>query len=69
MAFTYNTSFHRTNNSAPFKVTFGINVRTSDYDSRRLYGEDLPTEMYQRMQMFYDVAKSLVRNNKNAFDC
>jgi hypothetical protein len=40
MAFTYNTSFHRTINSTPFKVTYGIDARTPDFEPKQLYGED-----------------------------
>jgi transposase InsO family protein len=50
MAFAYNTSFHRTISSTPFKVTYGLDARTPDFEPRQLYWEDLPTELYQRMQ-------------------
>jgi hypothetical protein len=43
-AFDYNTGFHQTINSTPFKVTFGIHARTPDFEPKQLYGEDLPTE-------------------------
>ena len=69
MAFAYNTSFHRTTNSTPFKVTYGVNARTPDFDTKKLYGEDLPTDLYQRMQVCHDMAKSLAHQcNKEAVD-
>jgi hypothetical protein len=63
MAFAYNTSFHRTIGSIPFKVTYGIGARTPDFNSRTLCGEDLPTEFYQRLQVCYHKAKQTAFNN------
>ena len=69
MAFAYNTSFHRTINSTPIKVTYGINARTPYFDSRKLYGDDLPTELYQKMQVCHDMAKNLAQeSNEKAVD-
>ena len=59
MAFAYNTSFHRTISSTPFKVTYGLDARTPDFEPKQLYGEDLPTELYQRMQACHNMAKKL----------
>jgi hypothetical protein len=63
MAFAYNTSFHRTIGSTPFKGTYGIEARTPDFDSRTLYGEDLPTDFYQRLQVCHYIAKQTALNN------
>ena len=35
MAFAYNTSFHRTLKATPFKVTFGQEARTANFNQRR----------------------------------
>jgi hypothetical protein len=59
MAFAYNTSFHRTISSTPFKVMYGLDARTPDFEPKQLYGEDLPTELYQRMQACHNMAKNL----------
>ena len=63
MAFAYNTSFHRTIGSTTFKATYGIEARTPDFDSRTLYGEDLPTDFYQRQQVCHHIAKQTAFNN------
>ena len=63
MAFAYNTSFHRTISSTPFKVTYGLDARTPDFEPRQLYGEDLPTELYQRMQACHNMAKKLAQES------
>jgi hypothetical protein len=34
MAFAFNTSFHRTISSTPFKVTYGLDARTSDFEPK-----------------------------------
>jgi hypothetical protein len=57
MAFAYNISFHRTINSTPFKVMYGLDARTQDFEPKQLYGEDLPTDLYQRMQACHIMAK------------
>jgi hypothetical protein len=59
MAFAYNTSFHRTISSTPFKVTYGLDARTPDFEPKQLYGEDLPTDLYQRMQVCNKMAKKM----------
>jgi hypothetical protein len=63
MAFAYNTSFHRTISSTPFKVTYGLDARTPDFEPQQLYGEDLPTELYQRMQACHNMAKNLAMSS------
>jgi hypothetical protein len=62
-AFAYNTSFHRTIGSTPFKVTYGIEAKTPDFDFLTLYGEDLPTDFYQRLQVCHNIAKQTAFNN------
>jgi hypothetical protein len=63
MAFAYNTSFHRTIGSTPFKVAYVINARNPDFNARQLYGEDMPTELYQRLQACHNMAKQTALNN------
>jgi transposase InsO family protein len=63
MAFAYNTSFHRTISSTLFKVTYGLDNRTPDFEPKQLYGEDLPTELYQRMQAYHNMAKNLAMSS------
>jgi hypothetical protein len=64
MAFAYNTSFHRTISSTPFKVKYGIDARTPDFEPKQLYFEDLPTELYQRMQACHNMAKKLAMESR-----
>ena len=60
MVFAYDTSFHQITNSTPFKVTYGINARTlGDFEPKQLFGEDLPSELYQRMQVSHNMQKKL----------
>jgi hypothetical protein len=63
MAFAYNTSFLRTIGSTPFKITYGIEARTPDFDIRTLYGEDLPTDYYKRLELCQQIAKQTAFNN------
>jgi hypothetical protein len=48
-------------------VTYGIEARTPDFDSRTLYGEDLPTDFYQRLQVCHQIGKltALENTDKN----
>ena len=57
MAFAYNTSFHRSIKSTPLKITFGVEARTPDFDQKKIYGEDLPTEMFQRLWYCQNLAR------------
>jgi hypothetical protein len=63
MAFAYNTRFHPTISSTPFKVTCGIDARTPDFEPKQLHGENLPMELYQRMQVCHNSAKKLVQES------
>ena len=55
MAFAYNTSFHRTIKTTPFKLTFGHNARTINFqEERKHYGEDKGTELFQTMQTSHE---------------
>jgi hypothetical protein len=63
MAFAYNTSFHRAISSTPFKVTYGLDARTPDFEPKQLFGEDLPTELLQRMQACHNMAKNLAMSS------
>ena len=47
MAFAYNTSFHRTIKTTPFKLTFGHNARTINFqENTKHYGEGKGTELF-----------------------
>jgi len=53
LAFSYNTSFHRSIKATPYFLTYGQEVRLPGFpnpDIRRLYGEDPATEWFQRLQ-------------------
>jgi hypothetical protein len=58
MAFSYNTSFCQTISSAPFKVMYVIDASNPHFGPKQLYGEDLPTELYQKMQVCHNIAKN-----------
>jgi hypothetical protein len=62
MMFAYNTTYHRSIKSILFEVTFGLEpwiTENPNPDLRRLYGEDLGTEMFQRLQNCQNLAKKL----------
>jgi transposase InsO family protein len=53
LAFSYNTSLHRTTKATPFSLTFGQEARLPSFpnpDIQRHYGESEPAQWYQRLQ-------------------
>ena len=53
LAFSYNTSLHRTTRATPFALTFGQEARLPSFpnpDIQRQYGESPPAEWMQRLQ-------------------
>jgi hypothetical protein len=78
LAFSYNTSLHRTVKATPFSLTYGEEARQPSFpnpDIQRQYGESQPAEWYQRLQQARQLAtqqsmKSVTRTesdyNKNA---
>ena len=53
LAFSYNTSLHRTTRATPFALTFGQEARLPSFpnpDIQRQYGESQPSEWLQRLQ-------------------
>jgi hypothetical protein len=44
-------------------VNNGTEARTPDFDSRTIYGEDLPTDFYQRLQVCHHIAKQTAFKN------
>jgi hypothetical protein len=60
MMFAYNTSYHRSVKSTKFQITFGLEPRTAENPNpvlRRLYGKDLGTDVFQRLQTCQNLAK------------
>ena len=59
LAFSYNTSLHRTTKSTPYALTFGQEARLPAFpnpDIQRQYGESQPAEWFQRLQQARQVA-------------
>ena len=64
MAFAYNTGFHRGIKNSPYAVTFGQQPRTANFSEQRpRYGENMGTELYQRMQLSHDTYRELAHKN------
>jgi hypothetical protein len=60
MTFAYSTNYQRTIKKSSFEVTFGIKPRAShnpNPDLRLQYGEDLGTEMFQRLKICQELEK------------
>jgi hypothetical protein len=66
LAFPYNTSFHRTIITSPFTLTYGMDPRTIELNARTQYGENLSTELYQRMQHSHEQYRRLVREKSDS---
>jgi hypothetical protein len=54
---------HTTIRSTPFKFTNRIEARTPDFDTKTLYGEDLPSDFYKRLEVCHHIAKQAALNN------
>ena len=73
LAFSYNTSLHRTTKSTPFALTYGEEARIPSFpnpDVQRHYGESPPAEWYQRLQQARQLAtqhsmQATARNEKD----
>ncbi len=62
MMFVYNTSYHRSVRTTPFEIKCGLEPRSAENpnpDLRRLYGEDLGTEMFQRLQICQNLVRKI----------
>ena len=56
MAFAYNTSEHRSIETTPFFLTFGLDHRTPHFKSTPNYGENWDTELANRMKLAWQIA-------------
>jgi len=73
LAFSYNTSLHRTIKATPFALTYGEEARIPSFpnpDVQRQYGESRPAEWYQRLQQARQLAtqhsmQATTRNEKD----
>jgi hypothetical protein len=66
MAFSYNTSLHRSIQSTPFKLTYGQDARLPSFpspDIQRCYSKAPAGDWYNSLQMARDLA---ARNNMKA---
>jgi hypothetical protein len=68
MMFAYNTSYHRSVKTTPFEIRFSLEQRTAENPnpgSRRLYGEDLGTEMFQRLQICQNLVRKIANEHND----
>jgi hypothetical protein len=66
MMFAYIMSYHRSIRTSPLEVTFVIEPRTGESpnpDLRPHYGEDLGTDMYQRLKICQQLARNTASEN------
>jgi len=59
LAFSYNTSLHRTTKATPYSLTYGAEARAPSFpnpDVQRRYGESQPSEWFQRLQQARELA-------------
>ncbi|MGV0986805.1 MAG: RNase H-like domain-containing protein, partial [Limnohabitans sp.] len=59
LAFSYNTSLHRTTKATPFSLTHGLEARQPSFptpDIQRRYGESQPSEWHQRLMQARQLA-------------
>ena len=66
--FAYNTNYHRRIKTTPFQVTFGLEPRTAQNpnpDLRKFYGEDMGTDMFQRLQICQDLTRKVASENND----
>ena len=73
LAFSYNTSLHRTTKATPHGLTYGEEARIPSFptpDVQRHYGESSPAEWYQRLQQARHLATqhSFVSTERNEKD-
>jgi hypothetical protein len=69
LMFSYNTSFHKSIQTTPFFLTFGMLPRMPNFPApdldRKFYGESTAAELHQRLLFARDLAR---RNNIEATD-
>lgn len=73
LAFSYNTSLHRTTKATPYALTYGEEARIPSFptpDVQRHYGESSPAEWYQRLRQARQLATqhSFVSTERNEKD-
>ena len=73
LAFSYNTSFHRTVKTTPFMLTFGQEARLPSFPNpeiQRRYGESSPSEWLARLQQTRELAtgQSIKASDKMVLD-
>jgi glucuronate isomerase len=72
MMFAYNTSFCCSIKTTSSEVTFGIEPKTGKNPNpylRQHYGEDLGTDIYQRLKICQELARKIVsKNNEESIE-
>jgi hypothetical protein len=65
MMFAHNMTYHKSIKSTPFEVTFCLQPQTAENpnpDFKRLYEEDLGTNMFQRLRNSQNLASKIMTN-------